>query len=343
MFAGGEGISISYGDIPEAALNEGVSIGERGAGRGLRLLLRTYVHNQLVVMWDNVIMHTVAVPDFRTPGDDEFAPLHVRLDNRLLQVWWRDRRIVLGLRCPWFAPQPSWRWAIGARAGQRADDHWVANLTMLSSHYSVDVGAVSLDVSLNDQDYTDQHQFYAFHGSPEVGGISPTSGPADGGTRMTLMGADRGQGLAEGLHYTCRFGNADYPEDVHEGGTSGGQGMSSGDRQGTPSGDPQGLTPGANGWWRTPLEQASGAVGPWGATPRTVDARAGDAEGHFQRLSAMLEAEPRAGAAASDPASRASGAASYSLATRHDPYVSRSPDLAANGEGPPSCTAHVAC
>ena len=45
----------------------------------------------------------------------------------------------------------------------------------------------------------------------------------------------------------------------------------------------------------------------------------------------MLEAEPRAGAAASDSASRASAGVSYSVATRHDPYVSRSPDLAANG------------
>ena len=44
---------------------------------------------------------------------------------------------------------------------------------------------------------------------------------ADGGTRLTLMGADGGQSLAEGLHYTCRFGNAGYPEDVHAGGASG--------------------------------------------------------------------------------------------------------------------------
>jgi len=57
----------------------------------------------------------VAVDDLRTPGDEEYAPLHVRLDNRLLQVWWRNRRIVPGFRCPWFAPHPSWRWAIGAR------------------------------------------------------------------------------------------------------------------------------------------------------------------------------------------------------------------------------------
>ena len=96
------------------------------------------------------------------------------------------------------------------------------------------------------------------------------------------MGADGGHSLAEGLHYTCRFGNAGYPEDVHAGGASGAPGMSSGDRQGSPSGDPAGATPGANGWWRMPLEQASGAVGPWGATVRNVTARDGDSERHFE-------------------------------------------------------------
>ena len=54
----------------------------------------------------------------------------------------------------------------------------------------------------------------------------------------------------------------------------------------------------------------------------------------------MLEAEPRAGAAASDPASRASAGVSYSVATRHDPYVSRSPDLAANGGPSPIPSPH---
>ena len=54
----------------------------------------------------------------------------------------------------------------------------------------------------------------------------------------------------------------------------------------------------------------------------------------------MLEAEPRAGAAASDPASRASAGVSYSVATRHDPYVSRSPDLAANGGHSPIPSPH---
>ena len=54
----------------------------------------------------------------------------------------------------------------------------------------------------------------------------------------------------------------------------------------------------------------------------------------------MLEAEPRADAAASDPASRASAGVSYSVATRHDPYVSRSPDLAANGGPSPIPNPH---
>ena len=239
--SGGEGVSISYGDIPEAALKEGVSVGERGAGRGLRLLLRTYVHSQLVVMWDNEVRHTVAVPGLRTPAHGEFAPLHIRLDNKLLQVWWKGVAVVPALVCEWYAPRPHWTWAIGARAGQRADDHWLANLTMLSSHYAVDVGAVSIDVSLNDQDYTYQHQYYAFYGSPELSAFSPTSGPADGGTQVTLRGGD----LADGLHYTCRFGNAGHPEDVQH----------------------YGFTPGANDLWSTPLELASGVAVPWGEEP----------------------------------------------------------------------------
>ena len=69
----------------------------------------------------------MAVDDLRTPGDEEYAPLHVRLDNRLLQVWWRNRRIVPGFRCPWFAPEPSWRWAIGAR-----DSHTLARALTLT-------------------------------------------------------------------------------------------------------------------------------------------------------------------------------------------------------------------
>ena len=130
-----------------------MAIGERGAGRGLRLAFRTYVHSQLQVIWDGEIVHSVGVDDLRSPeypgdGGPGYAQVHVRMDNQLLQLWWRGRKLVRGLRCAWYAPQPSWEWAVGARAGGRADDHWVANLSFVSSEYSVDAGAVSLGMAL---------------------------------------------------------------------------------------------------------------------------------------------------------------------------------------------------
>ena len=149
-------------------------------------------------------------------GDDGrsgFANVHVRMDNQVLQIWYRGSKVVHGLLCPWYAPKTEWTWALGARAGQRADDHWVANMTFMSSNYAVDVGAVSLDLSLNSQDFGAAGRYYAYFGAPEVASISPTSGPADGGTTVAIDGAE----LADGLHYTCRFGNAGFPEDLHAG------------------------------------------------------------------------------------------------------------------------------
>ena len=207
-------------------------------------------------MWDGEVMHSVGVSDLRSPeypyaapaqepkepstttdraalrsrllltrcapcrrnnsGDDGrsgFANVHVRMDNQVLQIWYRGSKVVHGLLCPWYAPKTEWTWALGARAGQRADDHWVANLTFMSSNYAVDVGAVSLDLSLNSQDFGAAGRYYAYFGAPEVASISPTSGPADGGTTVAIDGAE----LADGLHYTCRFGNAGFPEDLHAG------------------------------------------------------------------------------------------------------------------------------
>eukprot|EP00966_Prymnesium_polylepis_P091805 2125258-Prymnesium_polylepis.1 len=82
---------------------------------------------------------------------------------------------------------------------------------MMSSHSPYDVGAVELHVSLNDQDYTDEGPFHVYYGAPTLQSFSPTSGPADGGTLISLFGAE----LAGGTHYTCRFGNAAYPQDPY--------------------------------------------------------------------------------------------------------------------------------
>ena len=90
----------------------------------------------------------------------ESAHVHIRFSNGELDLWYRGIRLIQTLPCPWFVPRPDWTWVLSARAGARADDHFVSNFTMRSSHSAEDIGAVELRVSLNDQDYT---QTYAPH------------------------------------------------------------------------------------------------------------------------------------------------------------------------------------
>ena len=219
---GGEGFSISYGDLP----NPPSGIGERGAGLGLRILMRTYVHNQLLIMWSGDIVHSVGVDDLRTRTDGEFAHVHIRMLGQVLELWYRGVSLIHELRCPWFEPRADWTWALGARAGQRGDDHWIGNFTMRSSHSVHEVGAVELRVSLNDQEYTPgPTPFHVYYGEPSLTpgaapcrapststcalAFSPTSGPTAGGTRVLMDG----EALGHGYPYTCRFGNAPYPHD----------------------------------------------------------------------------------------------------------------------------------
>ena len=102
-------------------------------------------------MWNTEVVWSVRHASLRTPADGEYARVLIRMDGRYLQLWYRDEKLIDDLHCPWYRPLKEWRWAIGARAGQRADDHFVANLTMHSSHSAYDVGAVELRLSLNDQ------------------------------------------------------------------------------------------------------------------------------------------------------------------------------------------------
>ena len=55
-----------------------------GAGWGLRLLFRTYVHGQVSVAWGGNVLHSVGVTTLRTPADHEFAHVHARLERQRL-------------------------------------------------------------------------------------------------------------------------------------------------------------------------------------------------------------------------------------------------------------------
>lgn len=221
---GGDGFSISYGDLPQPP----TGLGELGAGLGLRIIFRTYIHDRITIMWGGNVMHTIGVSTLRTPTAGEFAHVHIKLERRLLDLWYRGVRLLHGLRCPWFYPQPEWQWALEARAGQRADDHWIRNMTMRSTSSVDDLGAVELRLTLNDQDYTTgSTPFHNYYGHPALtpgivpcrppsvgecaNAFSPSSGPTDGGTLITVYGSS----LSGGDPYVCRFGNAPFAIDPY--------------------------------------------------------------------------------------------------------------------------------
>jgi hypothetical protein len=84
--------------------------------------MRTYVHNQLLIMWAGDIVYSMGVDDLRTRADGEFAHVHIRMLGQVLELWYRGVSLIHELRCPWFEPRVEWTWALGARAGQRGTD-----------------------------------------------------------------------------------------------------------------------------------------------------------------------------------------------------------------------------
>ena len=68
------------------------------------------------------------------------------------------------------------------------------------------VGRLLLQISPNAQQFS-AGVAYTYHDVPAVVGLSPSSGPLDGGTRVVVSGA----ALTLGVHYVCRFNETTVP------------------------------------------------------------------------------------------------------------------------------------
>ena len=66
-------------------------------------------------------------------------------------------------------------------------------------------GSVSLQISLNGQQFTANSDQFTVHGRPAVASLSPSSGPVEGGTLVRVSGV----ALASVSVYRCRFGEAE--------------------------------------------------------------------------------------------------------------------------------------
>ena len=60
----------------------------------------------------------------------------------------------------------------------------------------------TVEVSLNNQQFTDDNQVYSYYKPPYVFDMEPRQGPTQGGTNVTLVGTN----FKEGIPFKCKFG-----------------------------------------------------------------------------------------------------------------------------------------
>jgi len=112
----------------------------------------------------------------------------------------------LQVALPGWAPAPHWRVLVAAvTRAVPGDAYWVDNLqldsaSLLSSGEMA--SPVSLEVSLNGQDYSTLGFRYSYQSPPQVSALLPPGGPLGGDTRVRVAGS----GLRGGSGYACRFG-----------------------------------------------------------------------------------------------------------------------------------------
>ena len=178
---GGEGVSFSLGDLPDA------SFGELGAGEGLRILLLTYAE-RLEVWYDGELLlgRYVSREVFRA---EHYVPVRIAYDRDGLQV--HVDRVVLvedHLIGTW-APQPEWRFGIGARTGEgRTDEHRIDNL-WITVGAEVESTSAWLEVASNGQQFTTSRVPFVYNTPHAVSSFYPERGPEHGATQVVISGA----------------------------------------------------------------------------------------------------------------------------------------------------------
>jgi len=60
-----------------------------------------------------------------------------------------------------------------------------------------------VEISLNNQQFTDDNQIYSYYKPPYVFDMEPRQGPTQGGTNVTLVGTN----FKEGIPFKCKFGD----------------------------------------------------------------------------------------------------------------------------------------
>ena len=196
---GGEGISISVGELPNTPA------GEYGMGDGLRVSLRTRA-NVLTIEYADRLLHTGPLPNSEGLRSNVPFPVDLILRNDSLSLHLNSTAVLVDAPLPeWRTDsKPSWRFGFGARTNHiRGENHFVHNLA-LDLGPGLDPESVGVSVTCNGQQYAPQAADVrlGYFGAPVPLVVEPRLGPAHGGTSVIV----RGEQLHGGSAYRCRFG-----------------------------------------------------------------------------------------------------------------------------------------
>ena len=199
----GDGVSLSFGELAHGLISE------RGAGLGLRVLLRTFTYNRVDVLLGGRLLHTrpLSLPLGNA------TPVRIEVRQAELSVHVADDRVVADLPLIGWDPQPRWRMALGARSGASAAAHALADVRLSASRLK-DVHTVLVELSANTQDFSVDAVPFGYLSPPTFARISPTTGPVAGGTHTTLVSTR----LRFGSDYRVAFGS-EVVQGTYESGT----------------------------------------------------------------------------------------------------------------------------
>ena len=196
--ASGEGVSLSYGDLPASG-----AFGENGGGAGLRVSLLTR-RGRLVGSYQSRELLSVVLPPTNVSRLRSNASVAVELSYRAAGLTLRLDGTTHLRDAPvrGWAPRPHWRFSLGARNYHSFDQHLVRDVR-LERGSLLDAAHVPLEVSANGQQFSPAGPpGYTYYGAPVISSVSPELGPTHGGTAVTVYGAN----LFGGSAYRCCFG-----------------------------------------------------------------------------------------------------------------------------------------
>ena len=178
--SGADGMSFSYGDVARAP------IGELGGGRGLRVCFRTYIHERVEVWYAERLVHissnesVLTWPSGHTLRASAFVDMHIEYGPDGLTIRHKGVTHAEHLRIDGWAPLNGWRFAIGARAGGRSDDHHIDDL-VIEGGGAFAPEAIPLSLTLNGLQFSRSPVpfVYEHETAAEAGAAVDTVGLAD--------------------------------------------------------------------------------------------------------------------------------------------------------------------